>query len=643
MREIVDKKHPGRRVGLHHFAFLRGVLEGLPLESVADRYLETGPDRRHAQHTLSWIRQELSAAVHRYQHALGLSPASFRRLIRLDPVRLAPEERAALAEMPDLEEFRARHDPTGFYNEAELIAEYETHYGSAVDKAALRKAQRNDRLRRRTVQALTLLEPWLATTPKPSDPLSIWLAPVVAAPVLAYGIVTLEDLVRLINRRGYLWYRKIPKCGAMRAKRLVRWLQLNQVLPVSPQALVPYRHLAPSLPARRRAEFGVVPLDHLALPHDLDGQFGSNRAVGPCLLAAGNDREAITLWANLKADGNDNTRRAYLAQAERFLLWIVLEKGRALASATVEDAVEYSAFLLALGHPAAAWSGRLDRATWIGPKAPRWSPDWKPFTGEFSVTSRRQALTIVKGLFGFLVETRYLAANVFTQVKPPRKPGKRMAVDHVLNRHQWQAVLDELGALDTPEAAVRLRFMLWLAYSTGLRLQELVGLTRQNLVRTPDGEWQLVFVGKGNKEREVPLGPRVMSLLQDYLESRGRGRNPLGWAETLPLLTALSPALQHIQKKVDQPLSPRALYQALKTLFDNAADRLDDLIDASTLQQASTHWLRHTFATDLLAAGASVTVVQELLGHADSATTAIYTHSDRKAKREAIALLGQAK
>ena len=83
-------------------------------------------------------------------------------------------------------------------------------------------------------------------------------------------------------------------------------------------------------------------------------------------------------------------------------------------------------------------------------------------------------------------------------------------------------------------------------------------------------------------------------------------------------------------------MADSSLFKMLKRHFEIAAERLDDLIDATQLRKASTHWLRHTFATEALAEGAGQDVVQELLGHADPSTTALYTHASRDRKRAAV-------
>jgi site-specific recombinase XerD len=628
------------RLGISHFAFFRSFMEALPLDQAADRYLETGRDLRAAKRTLTWIRAELIAAAKRHAAETGVTQASMARLLRISPEKLTVDQRVELAELPDLEEYRAEHDPGGFYAEAELIAEFEKHYATPENASALRVARRNGRLRKRTNQALKVLESWLATTPKPTDPIAIWLHPSIAHRLSSgeTGILTIEDLVHFINLKGHLWHRRIKGFGATKAKRVIQWLQINKVLPLNEFALVPYRTVVSRLPSLRPKQLGIVPLEHLALGVDRDGSLGINRHHDP-RLDARTDRGAIDAWLSVKAGDNANTLRAYRMQAERFLLWSLFEKQKPLSSVVPEDCSDYLQFLTALADPTVPWPWERPREDWIGPKTnKRWHPDWKPFTGSMTVASRRQAVIILKGLFGFLVRTRYLKDDPWLELRTPEKPGKRLSVHHALNGHQWQAVLDELETLEG-ESYYRLRFILWILYSSGLRLSELVALTAGNLMRQADRTWDITIVGKGGREREIPLGMNVVTMMMDYLEGRGYSRNPVEWPPSLPLVSSL--AGQAAQKTRDLPLAERTVFQLLKRHFDNAAERLDDLIDASQLRLASTHWLRHTFATEVLARGAGIDVAQELLGHSDSATTSIYTHASRARKRAAIESLGR--
>lgn len=636
----VDVKTPGLQLGVHHFALFRGQLDGLPLEALAERYLETGRDLKQARRTLNWVRAELVAAARRYAHETGLTQSSFARLLRIEPERMERDERVALSEMPSLEEFQAEHDPAGFWSEAELVAEFQQRYASKVTMGAMRKAERNARLRKRARQALTILEKWLATTPKESDPLSIWFHPLMAARLCVpqTGILTIGDLVHWINTRGNLWHRRIPGFGPTKARRVVSWLQINQVLPLNEFALVPYRVVKDKLSAARPQQTGIVPLEHLALPAGLDGKSGLNRGKGN-RLSADDDKAAIEAWIAVKAADNRNTARSYRSQAERFLLWMLFERDKALSSATAEDCAAYGKFLVDLGSGTAEWNWRISRRDWIaGKAAKRWHPDWRPFTGELTLASRRQAITVIKGLFAFLTRSRYLEHDPWNEIATPKRSGKRLNVHRILTPDQWQAVLDELDGMERGEAYYRLRLAVWLLYTSGLRLFELVGLRVANLKRTPYGDWELHLLGKGEKEREIPLAESVMDMVSDYFEARGLGRTPANWAAATPILATLEHRLQHVATP-GKALADSSLFKLLKRHFEIAAERLDDLIDANQLRRASTHWLRHTFATEALAQGAGQDVVQELMGHADPATTVLYVHASRDRKRAAVEAL----
>jgi integrase/recombinase XerD len=149
------------------------------------------------------------------------------------------------------------------------------------------------------------------------------------------------------------------------------------------------------------------------------------------------------------------------------------------------------------------------------------------------------------------------------------------------------------------------RALLELAYGAGLRVSELVALT-------PGDVWmddQVVRVfGKGGKERLVPIGRQVMGAVSIYLHElrtrldRGKTRNRL-------LLNVRG-----------QPLSRVGAWGIVK----QAAIR------AGITKRVTPHTLRHSFATHLLEGGADLRAVQEMLGHADLATTQIYTHVDRE-------------
>jgi integrase/recombinase XerD len=156
---------------------------------------------------------------------------------------------------------------------------------------------------------------------------------------------------------------------------------------------------------------------------------------------------------------------------------------------------------------------------------------------------------------------------------------------------------------------LRDRALFELAYASGLRVSELVGLSRDRL----DLRGQAVSVaGKGNKERSVPFGRAARRALSEYLE---RAR---------PVLCARS---RHDAVFVNARGGPLSRMGFWKILHGHARA-------AGIATRVHPHALRHSFATHLLAGGADLRVVQELLGHASISTTAIYTHLDRGYLRE---------
>ncbi len=156
---------------------------------------------------------------------------------------------------------------------------------------------------------------------------------------------------------------------------------------------------------------------------------------------------------------------------------------------------------------------------------------------------------------------------------------------------------------------LRDRAMLEFAYATGARVSELVTmpvrgvLFRENLVR---------IMGKGSKERIVPLGSTAKRLLQEYLE---RSR---------PSLVGKTPRETLFLNARGGPLTRMGFWKILRKY----------VILAGVTRRTTPHTLRHSFATHLLEGGVDIRVLQELLGHSNIATTEIYTHIDREYIKE---------
>ncbi|MCU1438136.1 MAG: Tyrosine recombinase XerD [Naasia sp.] len=205
-------------------------------------------------------------------------------------------------------------------------------------------------------------------------------------------------------------------------------------------------------------------------------------------------------------------------------------------------------------------------------------------------------LSSVRGLHRFLVDDRIVDTDPAAEVSPP-KLGLRLP--KAIGIDEMQAVLDAVRG-EEPVAA-RDRALLELLYATGARIGEAVGLDVDD-VAAEDGVVRLS--GKGGKERIVPVGSYARAALDEYLV-----RVRPAWAATGPSTPALFLG----------PRGARVSRQTAWLVIRAAAER------AQLTKEISPHTFRHSFATHLLAGGADVRVVQELLGHSSVATTQIYT------------------
>ena len=182
-------------------------------------------------------------------------------------------------------------------------------------------------------------------------------------------------------------------------------------------------------------------------------------------------------------------------------------------------------------------------------------------------------------------------------------PKQGRSLPRTLSRREIEGLLTAAATRDGA-GGVRLLALVELAYASGLRVSELLGLRVEAVRRDP--AW-LIVRGKGGKERLAPLNGAAREAVKVWLIVRDAARPPK--APDSPWLFPSSSASGH--------LTPRRFAQQL----DQAA--VDAGIDPA---RVSPHVLRHAFATHLLEGGADLRVVQTLLGHADIATTQIYTH-----------------
>jgi site-specific recombinase XerD len=216
-------------------------------------------------------------------------------------------------------------------------------------------------------------------------------------------------------------------------------------------------------------------------------------------------------------------------------------------------------------------------------------------------------LAAIRGLYGFLVRTEKVGSNPAELVSSPKGSEK---LPHVLTTEQMRSLLERIPA-HTP-LELRDRAMLELAYSCGLRCEEIVNLDEGALDFETE---QLRVMGKGSKERLLPVGEPAQRALRRYLD---KGRRALATDPREPAL---------FLSKSGRRLSNSDITRRLGLWTREAA----------LAAGVSPHSLRHSFATHLLEGGADLRTIQELLGHASISTTQVYTRVDAARLRDTYA------
>lgn len=266
------------------------------------------------------------------------------------------------------------------------------------------------------------------------------------------------------------------------------------------------------------------------------------------------------LW--LQQGLSENTRAAYGTDLQQFVLWLE-QRELSLLQVQRSHVLEYLAWRLQEGYKARS-------------------------TARFISTLRR--------FYQYLLERRLISEDPSVLVDLPRL-GR--SLPDSLSEAEVDALLDAPDT-ETP-LGMRDRTMLEVLYATGLRVSELVGLSldevslRQGVVRV---------VGKGNKERLVPMGEQALDWLEEYLE------------QARPILLGGKTSDVVFPSQRGQQMTRQTFWHRIKIHAQTAGIR----------KPLSPHTLRHAFATHLLNHGADLRVVQMLLGHSDLSTTQIYTH-----------------
>lgn len=222
--------------------------------------------------------------------------------------------------------------------------------------------------------------------------------------------------------------------------------------------------------------------------------------------------------------------------------------------------------------------------------------------GEKERTINRK-LSSLSSFFKYLMKQDLVRKNPVAQLHSLRLP-ERLPV--YLKEKEAETLLEEVQ-FDEGFRGFTNRLICDLLYQTGMRRNELQELKEKDI------EWslrQIRILGKGNKERLVPVGPSMLDTLREYIQEKQH----IEHADRQHLLVLESGA----------QLYPMYIYRVVKHYLQTV----------TTLKKKSPHVLRHTFATHLLSNGANIQAIKELLGHSSLAATQIYTHNNIEQLKE---------
>ena len=698
------------------FAILRAVAQGVDLSVAARQYLLWPGRMPETKALLLWFDQLLVRVA---SAAATLPEAERQKALRglrlLQPaVEVAPaavsagevpvpieDDRAGAPTpapaIPTLEEFAAQFDED-MYSESELVELYAEEYGQARAPSAhvsdtqlelapvapamaplppsmaegqdlVQSMGTRDR-KQLVLQSISWLEQRLSRQPERAHLVQQWVRFGARLQVaLAHaGVITMGDLVDWMALQGAQWYDALPGYGETRADGLRLWLLRHGLKPsvglqqveAARRAVIPH------------AGTGLQPLTSMHWPASLNGAPGMFRTFRPNTLKATNDCEAVQAWFAQIKQRSLATQLAYQRAIERLVLWAVHEKRLALSSLSTEDLLEFRAFLAS---PPPHW------VQIPGAERAKFSAEWRPLRGPQKDKSLDQTFAAVGAMFGAWRKADYISANPADQVVGSSRKNLSMDVMRSFSDQQLAVIGKTFDKLADGPAKRRLAAILRLLENAGLRREEVEKarwshLFQARLDNKQTDQWALKVVGKGNREREVPINRRTFEALTAHREDRialaasGRlARFASVKPENMPLIGVIDskwikthnaklaeaallpvavqafggagqvPGQRRYSVNDDGGLSASGIYDVLKSFFKRCAFEAGELPTDphAAFYKASTHWLRHTFAHHVMrATGRDLAVTQSLLGHKDISTTAIYVKADLAARVEAV-------
>jgi site-specific recombinase XerD len=382
---------------------------------------------------------------------------------------------------------------------------------------------------------------------------------------------------------------------------------------------------------------------HYAKQRLTDTEEGIKSSPSTVLTAASNDVQILeTFLSRFTKNGKPSaTRMQYEKELRRFAMWAFQVQELRWADFKDRDCLNYLSFCRSLT--------RTSHPEWIGPPLPyrlrdgSLNSNWRPFQAALSDKAIGYTSLCISSFFSFMADAGYIAGNPWRILSTDQKsPSPALSRTELPIITQGRSIDSEMRGLlhDHVEGLasgnrieqkhhLRCKLILRLLFNTGMRREEACNARMADIFQPKTGQWAVRVLGKGRKLRTIPLSLDLALLIRDYRTSIGLPPYPSPDETEIPLIPRVSDPYRGI--------GPSALYKIIKQIFSSAIARNVGLDPATRakLEQASTHWLRHTFATEI-APTTALPVLSNLLGHEDINTTRRYVTTDLDAMRAAL-------
>lgn len=561
------------RLGRHHFAFLRAVVDGVDPGQAWARYLAFSgdvEDQRHINGLLVQLTSIIDRAIPNRERRLEVRylARSLRKSIFAAATKASqkaagaripghlPASEPARADgqapvlQPSFEVWRQDHCRKSmidedFYTEAEWLELYSDDCKCSVDQARpgagnpghlseqpppalsaishVRLVEERQSAywlhaaspaRKAILEALISIEQNAAREPSLDDPVDCWLSTSTSVSLRSVGVTSLRDLVNFVNTRGPKWHRSVTRIGLVRAARLLEWMApiaKSQGHPMWPKALRPTANATQSL---GHSDRNASPEKAVAGAVVFDGTLLTSLA-GARSPDVSPQKPAHAMPSDLLAISmwlrryRDQTLRDYTRIAARFFLWCRHVRSKSLATLQEPDLQAYQVF------------AAKPPSDWIQPSnVSLQDPAWRPFRGPLSQDSLRHEFNVLRSMFGSLARAGHLPCNRLAKL-PQSVAAARPTLDAARSLSEAHLKFARQLLHEKPDTSKRRRIELLfeLGCTTGLRLSE-IATARMSGFRSElvDGQhaWLLDVTGPRGKLRSVVVLAHVKSLIDQH-------------------------------------------------------------------------------------------------------------------------------